>query len=345
MSASNEMVVNARTLLQPLTGVQRYTQEILNRHPDLPRVAPAVNPEGLKGHLWEQLQLPGLVGKKLLWSPGNTGPLGVPHQVLTLHDLATLDHPEWFDKKFALWYGFLLPRLVRRVRHVLTVSQHSRQQILRRFGLPEDRVTAIPLAADPRFRPHSAAQTEAYRRKQQLERYVLAVGSLEPRKNMRLLFEAWTAWKDRPEDLVLAVAGGAGKVFSSIGFAEVPAGVRLLGRVPDEELPLLYAGAEVFVFPSLYEGFGLPPLEAMACGTPVVTTRCTSLPEVVGDAGVLCEADDPNSLIQALRALTSDADHRNHKIQQGLQQAQRFSWEHTAQATWQVLLEQSRRTI
>ncbi|GEM45268.1 glycosyltransferase family 4 protein [Deinococcus cellulosilyticus] len=337
------LVVNVRTLMQPLTGVQRYTQELLNRHPDLPRVAPTSGSEGFKGHLWEQFQLPGLVRGKLLWSPGNTGPLSVPHQVLTIHDLATLDHPEWFERKFALWYGFLLPRLASRVQHILTVSQHSRRQILRRFGLPEDRVTAIPLAADPRFRPCTPAEKEAYRQKKQLGRYVLAVGSLEPRKNLRLLFEAWMAWKDRPEDLELAVAGGAGKVFSSIGFPEIPPGVRLLGRVPDEDLPLLYAGAEVFVFPSLYEGFGLPPLEAMACGTPVITTEVTSLPEVVGEAGWYCDPHDAGSLVTALRALMEAPDRRQEMTQQGLVRAGRFSWDRTAQATWDVLLEHSRR--
>ena len=337
------IVVNARTLLQPLTGVQRYAQELLSRHPDLSRVAPQSGSEGFKGHLWEQFQLPGLVRGRLLWSPGNTGPLSVPHQVLTIHDLATLDHPEWFDRKFALWYGALLPMLARRVEHILTVSQYSRRQILRQFGLPEDRVTAIPLAADPRFKPFTVAETEAYRRQQQLNRYVLAVGSLEPRKNLRLLFEAWTHWKDRPEDLELVVAGGAGKVFSSIGFPEPPPGVRLLGRVPDEELPILYAAAEIFVFPTLYEGFGLPPLEAMACGTPVITTEVTSLPEVVGEAGWYCDPHDVHSLIAALRTLTETPECRQEMTQQGLTRARQFSWDRTAQATWDVLLKHSRR--
>lgn len=341
--SSHAIVVNARTLLQPLTGVQRYAQELLSRHPDLPRVAPKSGSEGFKGHLWEQFQLPGLVRGRLLWSPGNTGPLSVPHQVLTIHDLATLDHPEWFDRKFALWYGALLPMLARRVEHILTVSQYSRRQILRQFGLPEDRVTAIPLAADPRFKPFTAAEAEDYRRKQQLNRYVLAVGSLEPRKNLRLLFEAWTQWKDRPQDLELVVAGGAGKVFSSIGFPEPPPGVRLLGRVPDEELPILYAAAEIFVFPTLYEGFGLPPLEAMACGTPVITTEVTSLPEVVGEAGWYCDPHDVQSLIAALRTLTENPECRQEMTQQGLTRACQFSWDRTAQATWDVLLKHSRR--
>src|ERR1700759_2735570 len=146
--------VNLRTLGYRTTGVQRYLLSLLPHMPsELDSVKPSQALQGIKGHLWEQLYLPTQLRSRLLWSPGNTGPIGVSRQVLTVHDAASLDHPEWFERKFALWYGALLPRLVRKVRAIITVSRFSKERIVRLTGVGSDRVHVISNGVEPRFRP------------------------------------------------------------------------------------------------------------------------------------------------------------------------------------------------
>lgn len=336
------LLINARTLTAELTGVQRYASELVARLPAelegwaVERAAPERPLDGVRGHAWEQFALPGRTRGALLWSPGNTGPLAVRRQVVTIHDAATLDHPEWFDRRFAAWYGWLLPRLGRGARAVLTVSEFSRRRLIA-HGIPEERISVVPPAADARFRPIPPDETAALRARLDLpERYVLCVASLEPRKNLGGLFRAWSA-ASLPEDVRLVVAGGAGKVFRDLGFEEAPRGVQLLGRVPDTDLPALYSGALAFAFPSLYEGFGLPPLEAMACGTPVVTAEAASLPEVVGNAAITADPHDVGGLARALERVVADEALRREMRVRGLLRARRFSWEEAARRTAAVL--------
>ncbi len=187
-----EIVINGRFQGRRLTGVERYASEVLRCLGQTVRVLRPRQPlTGVPGHLWEQLLLPTLVGKEqLLWSPANTGPLAVSRQVVTIHDLSVLDHPEWFNANFRLWYRVMLPRLAKSSRAILTVSQFSRRSIIKRFGLPEDAVTAIPDAVNvDQFHPVDPAPV---RLKYALpQRYVLFVGSLDPRKNLERLLQAW----------------------------------------------------------------------------------------------------------------------------------------------------------
>src|SRR5207237_288418 len=144
--------VNLRTLGYRVTGVQRYLLSLLPHMPsELASVRPSQPLQGIKGHLWEQLYLPTQLQRRLLWSPGNTGPVGVTRQVLTVHDVASLDHPEWFEPKFALWYRALLPRLIRKVRAIITVSHFSKDRIVRLTGVEPERIQVISNGVDPRF--------------------------------------------------------------------------------------------------------------------------------------------------------------------------------------------------
>src|SRR5215469_16436856 len=179
-----EPCVNARTLGSGITGVQRYLLGLLPHMPSrLNSVQPAQALQGIKGHIWEQVYLPTQLQRRLLWSPGNTGPLTVSRQVLTVHDAASLDHPEWFERKFALWYGALLPRLVRKVRAIITVSDFSRERILRLTGVAPERVHVIFNGLDRRFRPPDLKRVKQVRAEFDLTSpYILFVGSLEPRK-------------------------------------------------------------------------------------------------------------------------------------------------------------------
>jgi glycosyltransferase involved in cell wall biosynthesis len=342
---NSRIVVNTRALHGITTGVQRYTYEILQRLEGcIDVVSPPTPLHGFKGHMWEQLALPFQVRGKTLWSPANTGPLAVKNQVVSIMDMSTIEHPEWFSNNYSQWYQIIIPKLAKKVTKILTISEYSRNQIAKICQVDVNKVAVTPLAADPRFERKPAEEVSLVRKKLGIPkgRYILALSSLEPRKNLERLLVAWAGLLSRvPKDLWLVVAGAKGKalVFKGVSFEILPSRVYLTGYVPDEYLPALYSGADAFVYPSLYEGFGLPPLEAMACGIPVITSNTTSLPEVVGDAGLLVDplsVDDIAFAIQ--RVIENDALHTKLR-QKGLERSKLFSWDKTAALTWKVLQE------
>jgi glycosyltransferase involved in cell wall biosynthesis len=330
--------VNVRTLGYGITGVQRYLLSLL---PHLPGILSSIKPsaalQGIKGHLWEQFYLPTQLKSRLLWSPGNTGPLSVSRQVLTLHDAASLDHPEWFERKFAFWYNALLPRLARKVRAVITVSNFSKERIVRLTGVEPDRVHVIPNGVEPRFRPMDPDIVQQLTKKFELkDPYILYVGSLEPRKNLKILLEAWGL--GRFDGATLAAVGTGGHLFAKTQLGSIPEGVRLLGRVEDEALPALYSGAAGFVYPSIYEGFGLPPLEAMACGTPVAVSDIPVHRELCQSTALYFDPFNPEELSRNLDLLLRhDRLSRTSDLQTGVRRAATYSWERTASETWHIL--------
>jgi glycosyltransferase involved in cell wall biosynthesis len=326
--------------------MQRYALEVARRLGDYIRPLYPTKPLlGAKGHLWEQLYLPALVGKRLLFSPNNTGPLAIRHQVCTIHDLIPLDHPEWFNRRFACWYEWLLPKLARNVTRLIAVSEFTKARIVERLRVKPEKVAVIPNGIDERFSPCGAEEIEAVRSALRIKtRYMLCVGSVEPRKNLIRLLQAWSRVPAaKSEDVVLVIAGGLGtaRVFEAVSLGKVPARVKFTGYVPDKQLPALYSGALALIYPSLYEGFGLPPLEAMACGTPVVTSNNTSLPEVVGDAAVLVNPEDVDSIASGIQEILSSADLRRELQEQGLQRARQITWQRAAEQTLQLLQEQT----
>jgi glycosyltransferase involved in cell wall biosynthesis len=289
--------------------------------------------------------LPSAVGKRLLWSPNNTGPLAVTRQVCTIHDLIPLDRPEWFSRRFASWYAWLLPRLAKRVQHIIAISEYTKERVIDLLGVPSSRITVIPNGVDDRFFPRSEAEIETMRQTLGIDRdrYVLCVGSLEPRKNLARLLDAWRIAQNQvDEDIELVVAGARGnsRVFGSVAIEPVPARVHFTGYVPNEYLPALYSGALAMAYPSLYEGFGLPPLEAMACGTPVITSKGSSLPEVVGDCAQLVDPSKTESIAESLVRVLSNGTLRESMSSAGLERAARFTWDSTAKQTLEVLIQQ-----
>ena len=325
------VVVNGRFLARRVTGVERYGREILQciGHDC---ALESTRWQGWRGHAWEQFILPAsLRESSVLWSPANTGPVIVRRQALTVHDLSPLEHPEWFQKRFSVWYRLFLPVLLKRVQKVFTPSNYVKQKVIHRFGIQDAVIT--PNGVDQSlFHPYAKGAHPDLPRE-----YVLFVGTLEPRKNLERLFQAWNGIKDEFTEMWLLVAGVGGNVFKSIRVSNDMERVLFLGYVDDQTLAGLYAGASLFVLPSQDEGFGLPALEAMASGAPVIVSDGGALPEIVGDAGMTFCLSDPHGLKQTIKECLSNPGLREELRERGLERAKKFSWQATAEIVWENL--------
>jgi glycosyltransferase involved in cell wall biosynthesis len=330
---TSQVVINGRFLARRVTGVERHGREILRYIGSNSRVESTQRQGGI-GHAWEQFILPTkLSSHSALWSPANTGPLIIRDQALTIHDLTPLEHPEWFRARFAGWYRLFLPILARRVRKVFVPSEYVKQKVMRRFGI--ENVTVTSNGVD-----HAVFYPDANQKEFDLpESYILFVGSLEPRKNLDLLLRAWAEIENDFKETWLIIMGVSGNVFRTVSFPHKLEHVRFLGYVEDETLAGLYANAALLVLPSQDEGFGLPALEAMACGAPVVISDGGALPEIVGEAGLIFCLSNPVGLINALEQCLRDAKLRAELREKGLVRAQQFSWKTTAELVWKNLNE------
>ena len=259
--------------------------------------------------------------------------------IITIHDLVFLLYPQFLTKSSARYYG-QIDQAVRHTDHIIAVSESTRRDIVRLLGVPEQMITVIYEA--PRHFFHPLPDPDLRPRLQKrfgLERdFVLFVGTIEPRKNVPTLLTAFQQLLDHyhPEvDLVLAGAPGwlTDEVYALVNRLGLAGRAHFVGRVSDEELVWLYNAAQAFVLPSFYEGFGLPPLEAMACGTPVIVSNTSSLPEVVGDAGLLVDPTNANEITVAIWRLLSDEVLRQELIARGLRRVASFSWERAARET------------
>jgi glycosyltransferase involved in cell wall biosynthesis len=289
--------------------------------------------------LWRLRQL----GIDVLHSPHHTTPLAPCgyRRVVTIHDLTFFLLPERYPTTRRLYFQ-TMTRLSARVADAIIVpSEAVKGDVMRILGLPPERLFVIPEAAGPAFHPQDAVAIEAVRRRYGLEGpFLLSVGSLEPGKNRERLLQAFARLRARGLNHTLVVAGqrawryeGDAPLARRLGLAD---SVRFLGHVPQADLPALYSAAEVFVFPSLYEGFGLPALEALACGTPVVASNVSALPEVVGDAALQVSPLDVEALAGAMERLLRDDRLRSDLRERGLERAAQFSWEKAARQTVEV---------
>ncbi len=254
--------------------------------------------------------------------------------ILTVHDLIPLLFPRQSTLQARLLFRWTTALALRAARHMIAVSDATRQDMMRCFRVSAEKVSIIPEAADPAFYPRSSAEVEALRRRYGLPgSFVLYVGSNKPHKNLTRLVEAWARITEYGIRNTLVLAGPWDPRYPEPRLRAEQLGVeniRWLGPVPEADLPALYSAATLFVFPSLYEGFGLPVLEAMACGTPVACSSTSSLPEVVGDAALTFDPTDVAAIADALSCLLADSDLRTHLREPGLRRAARFSWKRTA---------------
>lgn len=261
---------------------------------------------------------------------------GVP-TVLTAYDVIPLVYPHYYTAAQRLIFRSAHTLALKVAKMTLAISEATKADLVRRLGAQPDRIRVTPLAADPRFAPQSTAAIQAVRDKYRLpDRYVLYVGSNKPHKNLARLVSAFTisATRNPKPEVSLVIAGSWDNRYPEARqLAAQNARIRFLGPIDDADLPALYGGALAFAFVSEYEGFGLPPLEAMACGVPVIAGNTSSLPEVIGDAGLLVDPHDVSAIAAALTRLIDDERLRADLSQRGLARAVQFSWEHTAKLT------------
>jgi glycosyltransferase involved in cell wall biosynthesis len=287
---------------------------------------------------WEMQRRP----PDVLFVPAHVIPLRHPASVVTIHDLGYLHHPESHPAVARRLLDLTTRWSVRVARRVVAISDTTRRDLIAHYGVPAARIQVIPHGVDHAMRPATGDAIADLRRRLDLpEAYVLFVGTIQPRKNLGRLADAMgvVARAGLPHRLVMAGKQGwmATEVETEIARSDVADRVRYLGYVPSSDLPALYTGAAAFCFPSLYEGFGLPVLEAMACGTPVVASNRSAIPEVAGEAALLVDPTNPRAIGEALCHVLSDPPLRTELVERGHRRTRRFTWERTAIETIALL--------
>lgn len=331
------LIINSRFLTQNITGVQRFAIEISKQlkkllgdkvqfvspknivHTELAKELDVKIVGNKSGHLWEQIDLPLYLSKKnspMLLNLANTAPLFYKNKIVTVYDLAFYHHPEWFSKKFALFYNFLIPKILRNSKHIFTDSNYVRDDISKSYNIKKEKITTIYGSHSDIFKNNINVK----------EQFVLAVGSIDPRKNLTILIDIFKELKN----IKLVIVGQENRVFSSLDITELPNNIVFTGYINDDELASLYNKASFFVYPSFFEGFGIPPLEAQACGCPVISSSTTSLPEAGEDSFLYCNPYDKVDIKNKILELTEDDELKKELIQKGFENIKRFSWEESA---------------
>ena len=296
--------------------------------------------------LWEQLVQPAQLlsgGIDLLHSLAFVQPVLLPCPgIVTVYDLSFFLLPQGIQPWRRLYLRWGTAYSARRARRVVVISANTRRDVVRLLGVPEDRIDVVPCGVDEDFRPVDNPELlDALRKKRHLPpRMILFVGTIEPRKNLTTLLKSYAILRRQIKPPPLVIAGAKGwrheEVFSLASELDLLDDLLFPGYVAREELPLWYSAADLLVYPSLYEGFGLPPLEAMACGTAVVVSNISSLPEVVGEAGILVEPTNAEEMAQAMQRVLTDTSLREVMRIKGLERAQEFTWQRTAEDTVRV---------
>ncbi|HAU30906.1 MAG TPA: glycosyltransferase family 1 protein [Desulfotomaculum sp.] len=261
--------------------------------------------------------------------------------ILTVHDITVFIVPKEHPVYRILFGKLLFPRTLKTADKIITDSNSTKKDLINYFNIPEEKIKVIFLGVDEKFKPLDKEEINEVKQRYNLNfPFILYVGTLEPRKNIPTLIKAFYKLKKKNIEHKLVITGKKGwkykKIFETIDKLNLQKNVTFTGYVSDEDLPALYNTADLFVYPSLYEGFGFPPLEAMACGTPVITSNTSSLPEVVGDAGIMVNPYDVDGLADAMHEVLTNDGLREDMIKKGLERAKMFSWEKCARETLRV---------
>lgn len=355
--------INGRFLTQKITGVQRYAMELLTQLDNLIKTHYLKNeinfqilvPRGtdvnklklknitvkevgiLKGHAWEQLELPFYVRNRLLVNFCNVAPMFKKNQIVTIHDAAVYANPFNFSFIFRTWYKIVYKNISKYSKKIITVSTFSKKELIKYCKVNESKVKVI-YEGKEHFLIKNRDSEILNKYKLVPKSYILAVSSLNPNKNFKAVINAFK--KLESEKIKFVIAGGTNpRIFNNKLDLSFYKNVVHVGYISDEELKELYENAFCFIYPSFYEGFGLPPLEAMACGCPVIVSNAASLPEVCGDAALYVDPYSPEDIAEKIKLLLSDDKLREELRRKGLERAKMFSWEKCVEETIKVIEE------
>lgn len=345
-------VVNARFLTQDVTGVQRFALEICKKLISLNDHIIFVAPSNVKsrdlidffdvkiigertGHLWEQIDLPlylRSIGNPILLNLANTGPIFYKRNVITVHDVAFKVYPEAYSFSFSIWYKLIIPILLKNALKILTVSEYSKSEITKFYKVNNERINVIHNAVTSNFKKDLNSNIG--------ERYFLALSSLSKRKNLISLFKAFQIVAQQISGIRLYVIGDiATDSFSRIDISNYLAdkNILFLGRLTDEEIISYYSNAEAFVYPSFYEGFGIPPLEAQACDCPTIVSDRTSLPEIFKTSTLYCDPYSIQSIVDSMLLICKSEKLRSNLIEYGKENVQLYSWDKSASKLLEIV--------
>ncbi|MFR0676394.1 glycosyltransferase family 4 protein [Dysgonomonas mossii] len=346
-------VVNGRYLTQKATGVHRYAFEICNKlhemgvdfhvavpneiHPDYKFNFKVVKCGSLNTHLWEQISLPRYlkrIGSPLLISFTGCGPINYSNQIMTIHDVSHERYPEWFSKNYYRFYHYMMPRIGKKAHAVLTVSEFSKKEIVDTLGINAEKIHVVHSNVPFHNKP-SKEEILSFTRNPEAERYILAVSSMDPRKNFIRLVEAFDKIKDK--SVKLYIIGMSFKAFNTPDLQKlIGENVHLPGYIPDEKLQTMYQNALLSVYPSLYEGFGLPPLESMTYGCPAINSDIPALREVSQDAALYVDPYNVDDITQKIEQLLVDEPLRKELQEKGLLQIKKYSWDKSAKQVYEL---------
>lgn len=342
--------INGRFLTQPITGVQRYAIEVLKSFDRLLSKG-IINKEEysfvllvpknirynldlecialckigrLYGQIWEQLELPFFSKGCLLINLCNTAPLVKSQQILTIHDAAASANKNNYSFAFRTWYQLLHHLLPFRTKKIITVSNFSKKELMHYYPINEKNIKVVHLGVDHIY--NLKRNNDILEKYDLLNKpYILAVSSLNPNKNFRGIIESLKYITQK--DIQIVIVGADDIPIYKEANIQISSTIKLVGYVSDEELKSLYENAQCFIFPSFYEGFGLPPLEAMACGCPVIASDRASLPEVLGDTVIYCNPENPKDIAAKIEMLLGDKKLRSYYQEQGLKLSREYSWD------------------
>lgn len=353
-------VINGRFLTQKPTGVHRYAFEICNHLHELGvdfyvAIPKKINKDykinfktvecgSLNTHLWEQIDLPRFLNKNgspLLLSLSGSGPLVYSNQIITIHDVSHERHPEWFSRSYVKFYHFMLPRIGNKAHAILTVSQFSKQEIIETLCIPENKIHVVYGDVPIHDKFYEEKLHKENRKKENAsENYILSVSSMDPRKNFQRLVEAFNKIEDK--SIKLYIVGMSFKAFNTPDLKKLSGkNVILTGYVDDEKLQDLYKNALFSVYPSLYEGFGMPPLESMTYGCPVINSDIPALREIGEDAALYVNPLDVDALTITMNKLVDNEILRDSLKQKGFRQIKQYSWDKSAKQILDIIKQYS----